>query len=113
MSECICGWTDTEENERHSVDRNGSRWKKWRNGWMESRGVKRWVGKWDARTLPCTCRQGGGAAGWVGRRMDDLERMDGWMDGWMEGQVNRWVVSRKEWLSRGRIGRWENTSPNA
>ena len=29
------------------------------------------------------------------------------MDGWMEGQMNRWVVSRKEWLSRGRIGRWE------
>ena len=31
----MCGWTDTEKNERHRVDRNGSRWKevkKWLNG---------------------------------------------------------------------------------
>ena len=31
----------------------------------------------------------------------------------MEGQMNRWVDSRKEWLGRRRIGREENTSPNA
>lgn len=67
----MCGWTDTEKNERHRVDRNGSRWKevkKWLNG--ESGWVTRWVGKQHACMHPSMHMQAGWMSGWMNEEMD-------------------------------------------